>query len=107
MTKIMHWTTGDWLNLATEIVTVASVLRVALHWVRNIPLLQFIPAGSWFWKLFDAVEATLGYVAISLSSLGKKTPASQLDAPVTQAASPAEGQIVEAVTKPLDETRVN
>lgn len=96
MTKLMHWTTEDWIALIAQITMGASIVRIALHWLRNLPLLQVIPATSGFWKAFDLIESTLAYISISLAAFGKKRPESTIAEPVVQAQSPAEGTLVAA-----------
>jgi len=59
----------DWIVWASF---AASLSRVALHWGRDGLAIWIKPESS-FWGFYDNVEATLGWLAVSLSKYGKRT----------------------------------
>ena len=87
------------LTYLSYIVTVATVLRIGLHWGREL-LKVWVPPRSSLWPFYDKIELSLAYIAGSLAAFGRKTPLSSLEAPVTQAQSASEGRIAPPDARP-------
>ena len=71
----MNLTIEQLLEYLAIAVTVASVVRLVLHWLRGLLTiwLPFHPERpSGFWRFFDKFDQTLAYVALSLGAYGKK-----------------------------------
>ena len=92
MNQLLHYTVGDWLDLAAKIMAVASVLRIGLHWLRGLLAIS-IGEGSKFWLFYDKLELSLTYISVSLAAYGKKKVESSAEAPVTKSLGPGEGKI--------------
>ncbi len=59
----------DWI---ARISLVASAVRLGLHWLKGGLEIWVKDPTSKFWGFYSNVEATLGWLAVSLQKFGKK-----------------------------------
>ena len=70
--NIKNISTEDLINYITWTVTGATLIRLALHWTRQL-LQIWISETSTFWIIYGKLELSLSYIAGSLAAYGNKT----------------------------------
>jgi hypothetical protein len=92
----------DWI---TRVSLAASLARVALHWAKD-GLAIWIEPGASFWNVYAKLEASLGWLSVSLSKYGKREQVAEeaikdvLEHPVGQEVSVTVTPVEPVVPKP-------